>query len=140
MVMTKSQYLQNKYKTNHRIRCSEDESCVVKPKIKPVTVIRGKDYSSALNALNQHPLKSAHATKSHYLFLRHGRKLPFHETSQEHIEEAQENLRFLSRSEQIRRKQNAVLLHEYEQRGILNNVKNCITCDEYYNSHEFMKL
>jgi hypothetical protein len=52
MVSTKSQYLQNKYKTNHRIRCSQNESCVVKSKIKPAHVIRGKDCSSALNALN----------------------------------------------------------------------------------------
>lgn len=138
MVSTKTQYLQNKYNTNPRIKCMDCKP-VVDQKVKPSVIQRGKNCSRP-SPLMHHPLKSAHATKSHYLFIRYGRQLPFSEPSQEHVESIQENLRLLSRSEQIRRKQNAVLLNEYEQRNVLDNVKHCVSCDDYHNVNEFMKL
>ena len=138
MVSTKTQYLQNKYNTNPRVKCVECTP-VVKQNVKLPLIQRGKSCSRT-NLLNQHPLKSAHATKSHYLFIRHGRHLPFTEESQEHIEDVQENLRYLSRSEQIRRKQNAVLLNEYQQNNVLDNIKHCVSCQDYHNVNEFMKL
>ena len=137
MVSTKTQYLQNKYSTNPRVKCVDCKPIV--KKYNPGVIQRGKSCSRT-NLLNQHPLKSAHATKSHYLFIRYGRHLPFTESSQEHIEDVQDNLRFLSRSEQIRRKQNAVLLNEYERRNVLDNVKHCVSCQDYHNVNEFMKL